>query len=204
MSNNSLNNNSFDCALRSPFSEIYHTAISPPAVLCNDREATYSLSLNGFIKLQSHYHKSVFRSMFFWPVKPHTTTAACFLLPALRQVHLEGDRTAFPPYSLGSVSQRRSSERRRNKGRNKGNKGTVLLETKGRSFCICLPDSQQSEAQTRGRKQKDRPRDLHSFITVPVTYKRTIPVTFILFHVPPPTQATPHISLNLQLQTGRP
>ena len=170
MSNNSLNNNSFDCALRSPFSEIYHTAISPPAVLCNDREATYSLSLNGFIKLQSHYHKSVFRSMFFWPVKPHTTTAACFLLPALRQVHLEGDRTAFPPYSLGSVSQRRSSERRRNKGRNKGNKGTVLLETKGRSFwetkgrsfCICLPDSQQSEAQTRGRKQKDRPRDLSS------------------------------------------
>ena len=197
MSNNSGNNNSFDCALRSPFSEIYHTAISPPAVLCNDREATYSLSLNGFIKLQSHYHKSVFRSMFFWPVKPHTTTAACFLLPALRQVHLEGDRTAFPPYSLGSVSQRRSSERHRNKGRNKA-------ETKGRSFCICLPDSQQSEAQTRGRKQKDRPRDLHSFITVPVTYKRTIPVTFILFHVPPPTQATPHISLNLQLQTGRP
>ena len=120
MSNNSLNNNSFDCALRSPFSEIYHTAISPPAVLCNDREATYSLSLNGFIKLQSHYHKSVFRSMFFWPVKPHTTTAACFLLPALRQVHLEGDRTAFPPYSLGSVSQRRSSERHKNKGsRNK-------------------------------------------------------------------------------------
>ena len=140
MSNNSLNNNSFDCALRSPFSEIYHTAISPPAVLCNDREATYSLSLNGFIKLQSHYHKSVFRSMFFWPVKPHTTTAACFLLPALRQVHLEGDRTAFPPYSLGSVSQRRSSERRRNKGRNKGNKGKQrdgpFGETKGRSFCI--------------------------------------------------------------------
>ena len=172
MSNNSLNNNSFDCALRSPFSEIYHTAISPPAVLCNDREATYSLSLNGFIKLQSHYHKSVFRSMFFWPVKPHTTTAACFLLPALRQVHLEGDRTAFPPYSLGSVSQRRSSERRRNKG-------TVLLylskETKGRSFCICLPDP----------KQRDGPFVSVSLIPNSQKHKqgdgnkRTVPVTYI-------------------------
>ena len=187
MSNNSLNNNSFDCALRSPFSEIYHTAISPPAVLCNDREATYSLSLNGFIKLQSHYHKSVFRSMFFWPVKPHTTTAACFLLPALRQVHLEGDRTAFPPYSLGSVSQRRSSERRRNKGRNKGK------QRDGPFVSVSLIPNSQKHKQGDGNKR-----------TVPVTYKRTIPVTFILFHVPPPTQATPHISLNLQLRTGRP
>ena len=196
MSNNSLNNNSFDCALRSPFSEIYHTAISPPAVLCNDREATYSLSLNGFIKLQSHYHKSVFRSMFFWPVKPHTTTAACFLLPALRQVHLEGDRTAFPPYSLGSVSQRRSSERRRNKGRNKGNKGK---QRDGPFVSVSLIPNSQKHKQGDGNK-----RTVPVAYTVPVTYKRTIPVTFILFHVPPPTQATPHISLNLQLRTGRP
>ena len=170
MSNNSLNNNSFDCALRSPFSEIYHTAISPPAVLCNDREATYSLSLNGFIKLQSHYHKSVFRSMFFWPVKPHTTTAACFLLPALRQVHLEGDRTAFPPYSLGSVSQRRSSERRRNKGRNKGNKGTVLLETKGRSFWGKQRDGPFVSVSLIPNSQRHKQGDGN---------KRTVPVTYI-------------------------
>ena len=125
---------------------------------------------------------------------------ASYYLPygrfTLRGIGLPFHHTALAQYhNAAAVS---AAETKAETKETKGNKGTVLLETKGRSFCICLPDSQQSEAQTRGRKQKDRPRDL------PVTYKRTIPVTFILFHVPPPTQATPHISLNLQLQTGRP
>ena len=37
-------------ALGSPFSEISHTAISPPAALSYDREVTYLLFLNGFPK----------------------------------------------------------------------------------------------------------------------------------------------------------
>ena len=51
---------SFDCALGSPFSEISHAAIPPPAALWCDREFTYSLSLIGFLYVLLKYRIFLF------------------------------------------------------------------------------------------------------------------------------------------------